>query len=726
MSTNTQSAADNTLYPCKVCNQSFDMNFFNKTQINKFTHGKLLISQLTCKSCVSVMESADKVRAAENEEKRKQHMLMEEAKKADKALKDARRESEQKERMLKKEKQDQVKMEHDAYKNDPSLQFIKTPLKIPIVTESKAYFHNLKTGPGGARMVDKEASYKVELNGPHVGWRAVAKLAVRHNHKYREKDGISSTNKRVLIGLFAPNSHEILPNCLQHPSHHAAINRAVGVVDYVCNKLNKPSESQVTGFVEVSGKHRKDGASAGLLRYILLSVQNSNNKVQLTLIWNADRLSPGGVGGSAEDKRKQAVLAQFVNDLVFYGEEANRTEGSERTPAQGQDNSDDSGVQLQSTTLESSTLFHNIWVNYNEASTHVNRITDYDADNWQLVFPTTSRGDVLTERSIEHLIADHSEAMLGEQLTGVKFHNAEAEAESFSPIQLPKLFLPPFVFRQANLAAFQAIITDVLGWVRSLRVGTGTEHERKAAALNMLELYGGVGTIGLSLYATPDLIVRNAMEESLTHSQLQQKLLAVTESFINYLHSSDENPHNKACFERTVCETPCLGLAAAAQRLQYTSLSATDMVSFPSLIKDGCGPAAVAGLRGYHVVLVDPPRKGLDVEVREALCGIPGPSSFASSGSTPKHNKKRKHQSFDETVDTASVVSTADVYPQRLIYISCGFKAFQRDCDYLLGVNQEGSERRLCRWKLIHCHGYVLFPGSNHVETLAIFDRVME
>ena len=142
----TEDNQSTTIYPCKICNQSFDMNFFNKTQINKFTHGKLLISQLTCKACVGVMEGADKIRAKENEEKRKEHLLMEEKKKAEKALREARRETEQRERMEKKEKQDQIKMDANMYKNDPSLQFIKAPLKIPIVTESKTYFHNLKTG----------------------------------------------------------------------------------------------------------------------------------------------------------------------------------------------------------------------------------------------------------------------------------------------------------------------------------------------------------------------------------------------------------------------------------------------------------------------------------------------------------------------------------------------------------------------------------------------------
>ena len=50
----------------------------------------------------------------------------------------------------------------------------------------------------------------------------------------------------------------------------------------------------------------------------------------------------------------------------------------------------------------------------------------------------------------------------------------------------------------------------------------------------------------------------------------------------------------------------------------------------------------------------------------------------------------------------------------RLIYLSCGFSAFQRDCDALIESGQ---------WRLTHCEGFNFFPGSDHIETLAVFDR---
>lgn len=74
---------------------------------------------------------------------------------------------------------------------------------------------------------------------------------------------------------------------------------------------------------------------------------------------------------------------------------------------------------------------------------------------------------------------------------------------------------------------------------------------------------------------------------------------------------------------------------------------------------------------GHSTILVDPPRKGLDPTM------IP------------------KLQS------------------DRLIYVSCGFESFQRDAKALLELG----------WKIADAKGYLLFPGTNHVETLTLFER---
>ena len=90
-----------------------------------------------------------------------------------------------------------------------------------------------------------------------------------------------------------------------------------------------------------------------------------------------------------------------------------------------------------------------------------------------------------------------------------------------------------------------------------------------------------------------------------------------------------------------------------------------------------------------------------------------------------------------------TIVSTV----QRLIYVSCGFKSFQRDASVLLGLSpprdplievgisdkatgsggqtdpSQAGQGGSSAWRLVHAEGHVLFPGSDHIETLAIFDR---
>ena len=122
---------------------------------------------------------------------------------------------------------------------------------------------------------------------------------------------------------------------------------------------------------------------------------------------------------------------------------------------------------------------------------------------------------------------------------------------------------------------------------------------------------------------------------------------------------SDENPWNAACVDLLK-----RGLDdALAEKLSYET-----------------APAAVVARRGdlahADVIVVDPPRKGLCADVLKALLR-PAPK------------------------------------PRRLIYVSCGFDALQRDLAALVAG----------RWRLDRVEGHVLFPGADHVETLAVLDE---
>jgi tRNA/tmRNA/rRNA uracil-C5-methylase (TrmA/RlmC/RlmD family) len=118
-------------------------------------------------------------------------------------------------------------------------------------------------------------------------------------------------------------------------------------------------------------------------------------------------------------------------------------------------------------------------------------------------------------------------------------------------------------------------------------------------------------------------------------------------------------------------------------------------------VSDAAAALKVGQALGASVLIVDPPRKGLEDEVLLELCKPFNPNQPYVESSTLL--------AFND----AAVNWTNDV--QTLIYVSCGFDALARDCDRLLSSG--GG------WTLASAAGYVLFPGSNHVETLCIFQR---
>jgi 23S rRNA (uracil1939-C5)-methyltransferase len=232
---------------------------------------------------------------------------------------------------------------------------------------------------------------------------------------------------------------------------------------------------------------------------------------------------------------------------------------------------------------------HSLWVHYNNSWKHANSIFARDG-RWDKKYGP--------DAVVEHLdVDDHL----------------------IVPLQFP-----PQVFRQGNIDAFSKIILKIRSWLQ--------DHPTKRC----LELYGGVGTIGLHLIDLFDTLV-----------------------------SSDENPFNKLCFETTVSELKVQKpKKKRCKTITYESKNATDMVQSPGALSNA------------DLVIVDPPRKGLDQEVVTALCRETG----------PKH----------------------------LIYVSCGFNAFTRDFQSLT-VNGN--------WQLDHAEGHVLFPGSDAIETLVFFTR---
>lgn len=118
------------------------------------------------------------------------------------------------------------------------------------------------------------------------------------------------------------------------------------------------------------------------------------------------------------------------------------------------------------------------------------------------------------------------------------------------------------------------------------------------------------------------------------------------------------------CFEiNPSCQTP---FKLARDRLKEVD------------IEWSCLPteSALKHMRNADVVIVDPPRKGLDGETLKALALVEA--------------------------------------SKELIYVSCGWSSCKRDIDYLV---QHG-------WDVVKSELFIFFPGSSHIETLVRLKKI--
>jgi 23S rRNA (uracil1939-C5)-methyltransferase len=92
----------------------------------------------------------------------------------------------------------------------------------------------------------------------------------------------------------------------------------------------------------------------------------------------------------------------------------------------------------------------------------------------------------------------------------------------------------------------------------------------------------------------------------------------------------------------------------------------------------GAAGSAIEALRDAQLVIVDPPRKGLDAQLTRYLATRP---------------------------------------PEQLIYVSCALPSFQNDMGLLLAGGQ---------LKLVELRAFNLMPFTEHVETVARFMTVQK
>ena len=309
-------------------------------------------------------------------------------------------------------------------------------------------------------------------------------------------------------------------------------------------------------------------------------------------------------------------------------------------------------------------LLHGVWVNFNDSST--NEIVNADSERW---------------------------------------HHAHGSAYVWCSHGDARVCYAPGSFLQANTEAYNALLASMR---RDVPRGSAVS-----------ELHAGAGAIGLSLAASEKL------NETSTFSLRCVELVEAA----------------RETFEISARETFGESSLPGAKNTRLGKVS---------FVVAAAADVAAEAVRDADVVVVDPPRKGLDARTLAALAGhdlfardgdgiaddpnkVPGKPPEASkdprrgkqgaAGSGRKKRNKRNRRAKkrlageDVSFDAAFVPATPPP-PDRLrtlIYVSCGFASFERDCDALIGSKQ---------WALRRAEGFNFFPGSDALETLAVFERV--
>ena len=296
-------------------------------------------------------------------------------------------------------------------------------------------------------------------------------------------------------------------------------------------------------------------------------------------------------------------------------------------------------------------VLHGVWVNFNDSST--NEIVSVDSRHW------------LHARGPAYQWSRHGDA---------------------------RVCYAPGSFLQANTEAYNALLSAMR---RDVPAGSA-----------VAELYAGAGAIGLSLAASEPPGDPGIDTFSL-------RCVEIVEAA-------------RETFERSASETFGTG-PEAERRLGKVAFRVAPAAD-----------AAAEAVRGADVVVVDPPRKGLDARTLAALTGFDGLSDEEARGEPlaasadprrgkqgaagsgrKKRNKrnrraKKKRSGGGEDVFFVSTPPPPDRL-KTLVYVSCGFASFERDCDALVSSGQ---------WRLRRAEGFNFFPGSDALETLAAFERV--
>ncbi|GJM92057.1 hypothetical protein PR202_ga08484 [Eleusine coracana subsp. coracana] len=256
-------------------------------------------------------------------------------------------------------------------------------------------------------------------------------------------------------------------------------------------------------------------------------------------------------------------------------------------------------------------------------------------------------------------------SLLIEIIFGHKWRHLQGERDLWERYGGVDISLDPCSFGQANTLSFNALLHKLNKYV--------------PRGSTVVDLYSGAGVIGLSIAAS-------------------RKCRSVK--------CVEINKQSKMSFEKSASRLPTnLGCTITWHN--------TDASVEP-----------VHWLEGSSVVIVDPPRKGLHPTVISALQKVAfseRKAYKAKSSLTKVKDEKRpwilRAREADVHIDNASTEESSETWPETLIYISCGWESFKKDCKSLISSKA---------WQLENAHAFNFFPGTDSIEILAIFKRESE
>ncbi|KAL8038815.1 hypothetical protein ABFX02_11G132300 [Erythranthe guttata] len=220
----------------------------------------------------------------------------------------------------------------------------------------------------------------------------------------------------------------------------------------------------------------------------------------------------------------------------------------------------------------------------------------------------------------------------------------------------------PSSFGQANTRAFDSLLQKLQ---KCVPYGS-----------SVVDLYAGAGVIGLSLAAT-------------------RKCRSVK--------CVEVNKEAKYSFEKTASRLPTTVDCCISWHQADTSKE------------------PLSWLMGSDVVVVDPPRKGLDQSLLTALQSLSFTKIKHNLPESTRRNVQNEKRPWILRGDTSVQINkemgqgeSQSSLPQTLIYISCGWESFKEDCMSLLSRKA---------WRLEKVHGFNFFPGTQSIEILAVFKR---